>query len=57
VELDQILRRKQADIAVLADDILYIPENRGKKLGVTAIEKAVMFGTNAGATALIYAGR
>ena len=57
VDLAQILRRKQADVAVLADDILYIPENRGRKIGIAALEKAVMFGTNAGATALIYANR
>ncbi|HYP07121.1 MAG TPA: polysaccharide biosynthesis/export family protein [Bryobacteraceae bacterium] len=57
VELDMILRRKRSDVAVLADDILYIPENSGRKLGIAALEKALLFGTSAGATALIYSSR
>jgi polysaccharide export outer membrane protein len=57
VELDQILRRKHSDIAVVADDILYIPENKGRKLGVAALEKALLFGGTAGATALVYSNR
>ncbi len=54
VQLDQILRRKHPDVAVVADDILYIPESRGRKLGIAALEKALLFGGTAGATALIY---
>jgi polysaccharide export outer membrane protein len=54
VELDKILRRKHPDVAVVADDILYIPESRGRKLGVAALEKLIIFGGTAGATALIY---
>jgi polysaccharide export outer membrane protein len=54
VELDRILRRKHADTAVLADDILYIPESKGRKLTMAAIEKLLLFGSTAGATALIY---
>jgi polysaccharide export outer membrane protein len=54
VELDQILRRKHPDVAVVADDILYIPESRGRKLGIAALEKVLLFGGTAGATALIY---
>jgi polysaccharide biosynthesis/export protein len=57
VELDGILRRKTTDVAVLADDILYIPENKGRKLGIAALERALMFGSTAGATALIYSNR
>jgi polysaccharide export outer membrane protein len=57
VELDGILRRKHADVAVVADDILYIPENRGRKLSMAALERVLLFGSTAGATALIYSGR
>jgi polysaccharide export outer membrane protein len=57
VELRKILDRKSPDVALLANDVLYIPDNRGKRLGVAALEKALMFGTTAGATALIYSGR
>ena len=56
VELEQILRRKHPDVAVLADDILYIPENKGRKLGMAALERALLFGGTAG-TALIYTTR
>ncbi|HET8550558.1 MAG TPA: polysaccharide biosynthesis/export family protein [Bryobacteraceae bacterium] len=57
VELDQILRRKRSDVAVVAADILYVPENKGRKLSIAALERALLFGSTAGATALIYAGR
>jgi polysaccharide export outer membrane protein len=54
VELNAIMRRKHADVAVLPDDILYIPENRGRRMSLGALERALAFGTTAGATALIY---
>jgi polysaccharide export outer membrane protein len=57
VELDQILRRKHNDVAVLADDIVYIPENKGRKLSIAALEKVLLFGSTAGATALVYGNR
>lgn len=57
VGLGAILKRKSPDVAVLPDDILYIPDNKGRRLGMAALEKALMFGTTAGATALIYPGR
>jgi polysaccharide export outer membrane protein len=57
VELNQILRRKHSDVAVLAEDILYIPQNNGRKLSMAALEKALLFGTSAGSTALIYSSR
>jgi polysaccharide biosynthesis/export protein len=57
VELDGILRRRNPDVTVVADDIVYIPENKGRKLGIAALERAVMFGSTAGATALIYSNR
>jgi polysaccharide export outer membrane protein len=54
VELSAIIRRRHADVTVLPDDILYIPENRGRRMSIGAIERALAFGTTAGATALIY---
>jgi polysaccharide export outer membrane protein len=56
VELSQIMQRRHADVAVLADDILYIPENRGRRLSVAALERVLVFGSTAGATALVYGG-
>jgi polysaccharide export outer membrane protein len=57
VELEAILKRKHPDVAVLPDDILYVPDNKARRLTATAIERIVSFGSTAGATALIYGGR
>ena len=54
VALDKIMSRKSPDVVLTANDILYIPDNHGKRLGMAAIEKLLLFGSTAGATALIY---
>jgi hypothetical protein len=41
----------------MAEDILYIPENKSRKLSIAALEKALLFGSTAGATALVWRGR
>jgi polysaccharide export outer membrane protein len=57
VSLDEIMNRKAPDVVLTANDILYIPDNRGKRFGIAALEKFLLFGSTAGATALIYSGR
>src|ERR1017187_763510 len=57
VSLDKIMKRQAPDVTLTANDILYIPDNRGKRLGIAALEKVLLFGSTAGATALIYTGR
>jgi polysaccharide biosynthesis/export protein len=54
IELNRIMERRAPDAPLLADDVLYIPDNRRKRLGLAALEKLLMFGSTAGATALIY---
>jgi polysaccharide export outer membrane protein len=54
VELESILKRKRADVRVLPEDILYIPDDRTRRLTATALERIMAFGSTAGATALIY---
>lgn len=54
VQLDKILQHKSPDVPLLANDILYVPDNRGKRFGIKALESIVGFGTNAGATAVAY---
>jgi len=56
VPLDKIMKRQAPDVTLTANDILYIPDNHGKRLGIAALEKVLMFGAAAG-TAMIYAGR
>ena len=54
IELSKIMQRKAPDAPLLANDILYIPDNHNRRLGVAVLEKLLMFGSTAGATALIY---
>jgi len=54
VALDKIMKRKAPDVTLTANDILYIPDNHGKRLGIATLEKILLFGSTAGATALIY---
>ena len=54
IELSRIMQRKAPDATLLANDVLYVPDNHGKRLGFAALEKILMFGSTAGATALIY---
>jgi polysaccharide biosynthesis/export protein len=56
VSLDKIMKRQAPDVTLAANDILYIPDNSGKRLGIAVLEKILLFGGAAG-TALIYAGR
>jgi polysaccharide biosynthesis/export protein len=55
IELDKIMRRKAPDVRLMADDLLYVPDNRGRRMAVTTLEKALLVGSVVGA-ALIYAG-
>jgi polysaccharide export outer membrane protein len=56
VALDKIMKRQAPDVILTANDILYIPDNSGKRLRVTALEKLLLVGGAVGA-ALIYAYR
>jgi polysaccharide biosynthesis/export protein len=55
VPLEKILERKAPDVRLEADDLLYIPDNKSKRAGLTALERALGLLGGAGA-ALIYAG-
>lgn len=54
IELEKLLKRKSPDVALHADDVLYIPDNSGRRLGLAALEKIILFGSTAGATALVW---
>jgi polysaccharide export outer membrane protein len=55
IELKQIMDRKLPDVPLMADDILYIPDAKGTRATLAALEKLVIFGSGA-SSALIYAG-
>jgi polysaccharide biosynthesis/export protein len=53
VELKKILSRQAPDEPLTSDDVLYVPDNSGRRLGMAALEKLLLFGSTAGATALV----
>ena len=53
VELKKIMDRKVPDPALMASDVLYVPDNTTRRLGLAVLERILMFGSTAGATALI----
>ena len=57
IELRKIMDRKAPDVALAENDILYVPDATGRRAAMTAIERALSFGSTAGATALVYRNR
>jgi polysaccharide export outer membrane protein len=49
IELDKIMKRKSPDVPLTADDILYIPDNTGRRATASAIEKVLLLGGTIGA--------
>ncbi|MDP3000770.1 MAG: polysaccharide biosynthesis/export family protein [Bryobacterales bacterium] len=54
VELDLILRRKSPDVALQTDDMLYIPDNKGRRMTFGALEKLAGFGAATASGVLIW---
>jgi polysaccharide export outer membrane protein len=53
VELRKLMERKSSDVTLLANDILYIPDNRKKRFTQTAIERALGFASATASGALV----
>jgi polysaccharide biosynthesis/export protein len=53
VDIGKIMGRKSPDIALLPNDVLYIPEAKASRLGWATLERLLLFGSGA-ATAMIY---
>jgi polysaccharide export outer membrane protein len=54
IELAQILHRKAPDVALEANDILYIPENSKMRLSATVIDHLSGFGASTASGMLVY---
>jgi polysaccharide export outer membrane protein len=52
VPLDKIMERKAPDVPLAANDILYIPDNKGRRLTLGALEKITGVSTAMGAAAI-----
>jgi polysaccharide export outer membrane protein len=55
IEIGKMMDRKEPDVPLLANDILYIPDAKGTRAAMLTMEKILLFGSGA-TTALIYAG-
>ncbi len=55
IPLDRIVQRKSPDFVLQENDIFYIPDNKTRRLAITALDRIAGFGGTAGA-AVIYAG-
>jgi polysaccharide biosynthesis/export protein len=53
IELRKILDRKTADVALQANDILYIPDNRSRRATMTALDRAIGFASATASGAII----
>jgi len=54
VELNRILERKAPDVRLEANDILYIPDNKGRKLAAQTLDRIAGFGTSTASGVLIW---
>jgi polysaccharide export outer membrane protein len=54
VPLSRIIARKERDISMLADDILYVPEAKGRRMTARVLNQISGFGQTAAAGILIY---
>lgn len=54
IELQKIMERKVPDIPLQSNDILYIPDNKGRRMTVGALERIAGFGTATASGVLIW---
>jgi polysaccharide export outer membrane protein len=54
VPLDKIMRRQAPDVPLTANDILYIPDNKGKRLTISALDRIAGFGAATASGVLIW---
>ena len=54
VPLNEILQRRAPDVKLLADDILYVPQNDGKRVTSRVLEQLAGFTQAAGTELVLY---
>lgn len=57
IPLEDIMKRKATDVPLMANDILYIPDNSGKRKTMTALDRMATFGAGTVSGMLIWRGR
>jgi polysaccharide export outer membrane protein len=53
IPLSKIMERKAPDTPLLANDILYVPDNKGRRMTLGALEKVMLLAGGIGAAAII----
>lgn len=54
IELRAIMDRKSPDVPLQSNDVLYIPDNRGRRVTMSAIERILSFGSATASGTLIF---
>ena len=54
IQLSQIMNRKAPDVVLKSDDILYIPDNKHRRMAMTTLEKIAGFGSATASGVLIF---
>jgi hypothetical protein len=54
VDINDIMRHKSPDLQMEANDILYIPDNHGKRLAAETLERIAGFGSSTASGLLIF---
>lgn len=54
IEISRIIDRKSPDVPLQANDILYIPDNKGKRMTISTLEKLAGFGSATASGMLIW---
>ncbi len=54
IQLNKILARKAPDVPLQPEDILYIPDNSGRRITVNALEKIAGFGSSTASGLLVW---
>jgi polysaccharide export outer membrane protein len=57
IQLKQIMQRKAPDVTLMANDILYIPDNSGRRTALGALEKVIGFGAATASGVIIWGAR
>ncbi len=54
VDLDKILDRKADDVALQVNDLLYIPDNKGKRLAASVVDRLAGFGSSTASGLIVW---
>jgi polysaccharide biosynthesis/export protein len=57
IELRKIMERKSPDVTLIADDVLYIPDNTGRRNTMSVLGKIAGFGASTASGIIIWSGR